>query len=284
MSSFRLILSGYSDAAFNMAADEALFDIACRDNNRINEKDGCARPEMTLRLYGWQPAAISLGCFQSAEGLRLDRIRKAGVDLIRRPTGGGLILHDTEITYSVIASKEALKAGSIKESYYIICSFLQAAFCELGLEAEAAGRKPLIAADEGSYVCFSAVGSSDISIQDRKIGGNAQRRRKNMVLQHGSIPFCFDKERLSLFLKDTSFNSNNCSSLNALLKKELTFSDMEHILIDSFSRTFNKEPAVSSFSEDELALIDRLKKNKYLRDEWNLYKKAPAGKKTACLA
>ncbi|MDX9827928.1 MAG: lipoate--protein ligase family protein, partial [Spirochaetia bacterium] len=111
----RLLETGIDKAYFNMGLDEAILESVSRNE---------ALP--TLRLYGWQPKAISLGYFQGArQELDLDACKRSGVDVVRRITGGGAVLHDKELTYSlVIPESHPLARASIVESYQVLCSAL----------------------------------------------------------------------------------------------------------------------------------------------------------------
>jgi lipoate-protein ligase A len=164
-----------------MAIDEAL--LACFDPDN-------SLP--LLRLYGWDPPAFSYGRFQKPEEiLDLGRCREAGVPVVRRITGGGVIYHGEELTYSLVCPTGFIPGSrSVKEAFFHLTSFLLSFYRGLGLPAAHAadyygdsrplgGRTPL---------CFSGIESCDILINGNKIGGNAQRRLKNLIFQHGSIP------------------------------------------------------------------------------------------------
>ena len=100
-SKIRVLETGYNTAALNMAIDEALIE-------NIGEVP-------VLRIYGWRPAAVSIGYFQSIkEEVDLEKCSKIGVDVVRRLTGGGAVLHEFELTYSFITKQYPQK---IMESY-----------------------------------------------------------------------------------------------------------------------------------------------------------------------
>src|SRR6185369_16173948 len=178
---WRLIVTSPLSGAENMAIDEAL----------LRSFD----PESSLpvlRLYGWNPPALSLGRFQkAAEVLDLTRCRADDVTIIRRVTGGGLIYHADELTYSLVCAPGQIPpATSIKDSFRVLTGFLLAFYQALGLDAAYA----VDAAPEGTRLgertafCFAGRESFDILVAGRKIGGNAQRRVKGVIFQHGSIP------------------------------------------------------------------------------------------------
>lgn len=179
--SWRLIDTGQRGGRENMAIDEAL--LSCFDP---------AHSLPVLRLYGWSPPAFSCGRFQQPEEtLALEKCRAGGVAVVRRITGGGLLYHGNELTYSLVCPAAFVPGGlSVKNAFFHLTAFLIAFYRQLGLPAvhavdhygsarQLGGRTPL---------CFAGVESCDILIGGRKIGGNAQRRLKDVIFQHGSIP------------------------------------------------------------------------------------------------
>jgi lipoyl(octanoyl) transferase len=174
-----MLESGRCDPAFNMALDEALLHSARERGGPI------------LRFYGWTEPAASFGYFQQiAEVERATLLRP----LMRRPTGGGIVPHDTDWTYSVIipAGHEwhRLKAD---QSYRQMHQWIRAAFRELGVGTELAldTRKP------APGQCFAGHEVHDVLWQERKIAGAAQRRTRNGLLIQGSIqppPITLDRK------------------------------------------------------------------------------------------
>jgi len=180
-SSWRFIDTGLLSAAENMAIDEALLS--------------CFDPEKSmplLRLYGWTPAAFSYGRFQNpAETVSPEKCHAAGVQLVRRITGGGLLYHGSELTYSLVCPASFIPGAlGVKDAFFHLTSFLIAFYRRLGLAAAHAADYYGNTKRLGGRValCFAGTESCDILINGRKIGGNAQRRVKNVIFQHGSIP------------------------------------------------------------------------------------------------
>src|SRR6185369_10479554 len=178
---WRLIVTSPLSGAENMAIDEAL----------LRSFD----PESSLpvlRLYGWNPPALSLGRFQkAAEVLNLERCRQDDITIVRRITGGGVIYHADELTYSIVCAPGQIPpAASVKDSFRVLTGFLLAFYRRLGLDAAYA----LDVAPAGTCLgertafCFAGKESFDILADGCKIGGNAQRRTKRLIFQHGSIP------------------------------------------------------------------------------------------------
>ena len=124
-----------------------------------------------------------------------------------------------------------------------------------------------------SSFCFASNEEYDILIQGKKIGGNAQRRRKDVIFQHGSIPLKLDIDRALSFLKKPDFTvSDKVCSLNGVLKNEITFGRLKDILIDSFSKTLSTELTLGNLDIEEKNLADKLRNKKYLTNEWNYYR------------
>lgn len=181
MLSWRFIDSGPLDGAANMAVDEAL--LASFD-------PGSSRP--LLRIYGWEPPALSLGRFQKAfEVLDRERCARARVPVVRRITGGGVIYHAGEITYSLVCTPHQVPpAASIRESFRVLTSFLILFYDKLGLDASYAVDHLPAGANLGERTafCFAGKENYDIMVRGKKVGGNAQRRLRDVIFQHGSIP------------------------------------------------------------------------------------------------
>src|SRR5208283_2072423 len=136
----------------------------------------------TIRFYGWDPTAISIGYFQClGKEVDLKNCAEFGIDIVRRRTGGGAVYHDGEITYSVIA-KESVFSKDILESYRQICGCIIDSLALIGIKSEF---KPI----------------NDIIVNGKKISGNAQTRRNGVLLQHGTILYSVDLDRMFSALK-----------------------------------------------------------------------------------
>lgn len=265
MKTFRLITSGYADAATNMAVDETLF-LSYRENGGLP----------ILRLYGWRPAAFSFGISQDPAALFNAKALEAGaVSIVRRPTGGGAIFHDDELTYCLVASTEdlGLETRGVKASYGRITSFLIEAYRALGLEAGFAG-------DNGAQdvrhkiaeLCSSRHEEYDILIGNRKLGGSAQKRSKNIILQHGSIPLSFDRRRAKAFLKHPL---PDAAALSSLLERRIDEHEISEAVKTAFKSHFCADLLDSGLEQKEKQLALSLRNNKYSADGWNLKKVDP---------
>jgi len=206
-------------------------------------RPGATRP--VFRLYEWSPPAVSLGRFQRREEVAAG-CAAAGVEVVRRITGGGAILHGEELTYSLVCADEDLGVRGVKESYRRICGFLLRAYRELGLDPVYAGEagSAVPAVGKATPICFAGNEPFDIRVGGRKIGGNAQRRRRGTVFQHGSIPLRFDAD---LFLRcfRAPVPAANAAGLRELLPG-LKLEDLKAAVVRAFSGHFGVDLVESS--------------------------------------
>ncbi|MCP4650824.1 MAG: lipoate--protein ligase family protein [PVC group bacterium] len=267
MTNWRLILSQNNTPHANMATDEAILKAYAA---------GKAPP--TLRIYSWKPESISLGYFQKAkEVLNTKRCLDQSVLFVRRITGGEAIFHGDDLTYSIICSKDDLVLPeSVKESFKTISSFLINAYKAMGLEAAFSCENQDVVAPimfesrKRSDFCFAANQDFDITIKGKKIGGNAQKRRRNMIFQHGSIPLSLDINRISLFLRENLKDvKDRVISLSDAAGRKISFDDFSEIIIKSFQKTFGLELNIDKLTDEELQVANTLSREKYENKEWN---------------
>lgn len=159
-----------------------------------------------VRVYGWQPPAISLGWHQDVNEIDVDMAAAAGIDVVRRPTGGRAILHSDEVTYSVVmvASQKGVLSvyQSISEA---LTRGLRALGAQVVLE-KSQPHFPSLYRSPSSVACFASAARYEIQISGRKLVGSAQRRyarpdEKEVVLQHGSILLGDDHLRIVDFMR-----------------------------------------------------------------------------------
>lgn len=229
MNKWRFIDSGAGNPSANMAIDKSMFLDFC---------DQKIPP--TFRIYRWSKAAYSLGCFQDAEKeLDVQGCLQAGIPFVKRITAGGVIFHEQELTYSLVCSPFDLGIrGSVENSFRIICSFLIAAFRKIGLKAGFAAEKERYDGTRSSF-CFASQAKYDILINGRKVGGNAQKRSKGVIFQHGSIPLSFDLKRATCFLREKPLGLEaKICSLEEAANTRIEFDFLSGILKSSFQETF----------------------------------------------
>ena len=153
----------------------------CAKENMKFDKSLLEQGEPSFRLYTWKENSFTLGRSQKQEN-----IEKFGDDWARRETGGGLLLHGCDVSYSITLPIELLENKSVKKSYEYLCSFLLHFYKQLGLHVEYA--KDINMELSKSFFCQKGFEPYDMICNGKKIGGNAQRRTRTTILQHGSIP------------------------------------------------------------------------------------------------
>jgi lipoate-protein ligase A len=191
--SFRVSLDGAADAAENMRRDtDMLQRYAC---------DGVP----SVRIYSWRAPCFTYGRNQDPnEVFFLDAMRRDGVSCAQRSTGGQVLCHGLDLSYAVVASCGDLGCGySVKESYRRICGVLIDVYRSLGIDADFACDAGIDAHRDDAF-CLAGREPLDITVRGKKIGGNAQRRVKDVILQHGSIPFSFDAAWVRSYVRDVA--------------------------------------------------------------------------------
>ena len=185
---WRVLDTGYHTGPENMAIDEA-----------IARAHGRGEVPPTLRFYGWKPAAVSIGYFQSmTKEVDLEAVRAGGYGYVRRPTGGRLIFHHLELTYSV-AIREDLLPGGVVETYQELSKGLLEGFRQLGGDAElSGGEDDPRRVNPGGFntACFDTASAYELQVDGRKVAGSAQTRKDGVILQHGAILLDMDVDLL----------------------------------------------------------------------------------------
>lgn len=248
--------TGVQDAAWNMAVDEALL-LLCDE-----------QPHVTVRFYGWARPTLSLGYFQSVSEIDMAECERLGFDWVRRPTGGRAVLHDRELTYSVIAPIDLLGA-SVAQSHEKISQALAWGLEKLGLHAEFS--RLSASAKEARAACFAVPAPVELTVQGKKIIGSAQVRTKKSLLQHGSIPITIDFDALAAVLKIAQPNllRRKAAGLAEFLGYELTLGQLKQAVRWGFEEFFGIELQPEELSPPEQALAERLCAEKYATRAWN---------------
>jgi lipoate-protein ligase A len=226
---WRLILSGVCSAPLNMAIDEAIFKAIIE--NKVAP---------TLRLYTWNPPALSIGYFQDAESPLIAEYLEKGYPLVRRPTGGLAVLHEDEMSYSMtgIMARDGFP-GNVREAYRKAHESITKALLDLGFEAKLSQEeKPGI----NDAFCSASWLPYDIILKHKgKIGGSAQRKSSEVLLQHGSISLPEEVDRD--YLRDK--------------------------IAENFGKVLAIKLETQNLTDEEISLSKKLIEGKYGQWKWN---------------
>jgi lipoate-protein ligase A len=244
-------------AAENMARDEYLFQL-CHE-----KKCGF------LRLYSWEKPTFSIGISQKAgRVLNLEFIRGRGCEYVRRLTGGKAVLHDVEITYAVVSSEDLFfKEHDLHQSYMLISKVLVQAIRSLEVDAALSkGSAPELSRSQNP--CFSFPTPHEIEVLGKKIVGSAQKRDKDALLQHGSIPLAMDYD---LYAAGANFPADMLQKSMTTWKdiSRSTPDELRKAFVKSFSEFVGTDLVSMAFGPADLERIAELRK-KYSSDAWNL--------------
>ncbi|GHH96968.1 lipoate--protein ligase family protein [Neobacillus kokaensis] len=265
--------TGNSSPSFNMALDEALLD--WHSNGKIPP---------VIRFYGWNPPTLSIGYFQKVEKeIDMDAVKEHALGFVRRPTGGRGVLHEHELTYSVIVSEEHPEMPkTVTEAYRVISEGILKGFHHLGLDAYFAVPKTAEERDAlkspRSAVCFDAPSWYELVVEGRKVAGSAQTRQKGVILQHGSILLDLDEEKLfSLFkypnerVKERMKKAfkDKAVAINAISQRQITLEEAKDAFYKGFAEGLNIDLEPYQLSEDELAYVHKLACERYENEDWN---------------
>jgi len=251
-----------------MAVDEAVL-----------EHIGRGAALSTLRLYAWDPACLSLGHAQPAADVDPARLRERGWEVVRRLTGGRAILHTDELTYSVTGrADEPVLAGGVLESYNRLAQALLSAVKDLGLPVEmkeAVGHA--FSVTHSNPVCFEVPSSYEITVTGKKLIGSAQARKKEGVLQHGSLPLTGDLTRICQALVFENDEARQYAAQRLLRRATTVESALGRTLdwetaAQAFVRAFEAQLGLcfekGELSESESGRAEELVKEKYDHPSW----------------
>lgn len=249
-----------------MAVDEAILE---------HVTHSAALP--TLRLFAWDPPCLSLGHAQPFADVDMNRLQSHGWEVVRRLTGGRAILHTDELTYSVTApADEPRVAGSLLESYNRLAQALLAAVQDLGLTVE---MKEDRVENNGAPnpVCFEVPSTYEITVNGKKLIGSAQARRREGVLQHGSLPLTGDLSRIcqALVFPDEAAREQamqrllaRATTVESVLGREVTWESAAQAFVRAFEAQLELNLEAGELTSSELSHAEELVGKKYAHPSW----------------
>ncbi|MCG2182935.1 lipoate--protein ligase family protein [Staphylococcus epidermidis] len=268
---WNFINTGSKNPYYNMAMDEALLNFVSR-----------GEIDPVIRFYTWNPATLSIGYFQRLQKeIDIDKVNEKGYGLVRRQTGGRGVLHDKELTYSVIVPESHPNMPStVTEAYKIISQGLLEGFKNLGFETYFAIPRSKEERDKlkqpRSSVCFDAPSWYELVVEGRKIAGSAQTRQKGVILQHGSIlqdididdlfdMFIFKNERLKAKMKENFVQK--AVAINDISNQHITLNEMENAFKSGFKKGLNIDFKPLELTEKQKEEVQELEE-KYRSEAW----------------
>jgi lipoate-protein ligase A len=251
-----------------MAVDESILEHIHREES-----------EPTLRLYAWEPPCLSLGYAQPFRDVDVERLKSRGWDVVRRITGGRAILHTDELTYSVTGSTdEPVLAGGVLESYNRLSKALLHAVRALSLpvevkEYENAGH----ASSVTNPVCFEVPSTYEITVNGKKLIGSAQARKKEGVLQHGSLPLTGDLTRIcdALVFENESARQTakerllaRATTVEAVIGAGSDWERAAQAFVGGFEAELGIQFKHGEMSQSEIQRAEELVNEKYAHASW----------------
>jgi len=190
-----------ADREWRLIPEEAHPGPLCMAYDAVAAETAAEGGARTVRVYQWSPSTLSLGYRTDPADVDWAFCEREGIDVVRRPTGGGAIYHDEvgDVSYSTIAPADELP-GDLMETYDLLCEPLLTACADLGVPAGFAEES---APELYAPACYlrELHPAHDVVYRGRKLSGNAQYRRRDSVIQHGSLTFSARPERtLSCFV------------------------------------------------------------------------------------
>lgn len=258
MNEWRMIDSGPCPAAYNMAVDEAI---------ALSVRKGDQPP--TLRFYGWETQSVSLGLFQRIADVNAGYCERHNIPVVRRPTGGRAILHKDELTYSFSSPDEGYFSCGLLETYRLISTPFHKALSRVGLNAEVKGEREAGRNLIRSPLCFQSTSYAEISHDNEKLIGSAQKRWSNGFLQQGSIPYTVDEEELRNVFAINGGQVGGMTGLDMIIPG-LDKDVFRQAIREAFEEEFRVRLISSGLSSQESDLAGMLEATKYRSHHWNL--------------
>lgn len=232
----------------------------------------------TLRLYSWNPPCLSLGHAQSFADVDVERLKANGWEVVRRVTGGRAILHTDELTYSVTGNiDEPVLSGGVLESYNRLAQALLFAIRELGLPVEIKEHISEPATLNLNPVCFEVPSTYEITVGGKKLIGSAQARKKEGVLQHGSLPLTGDLTRIcqALVFRDEAARDNasqrlleRATTVESTLGAKTDWETAAQTFVKGFEAQLGIHFQRGEMSASESERAEELVREKYAHPSW----------------
>ncbi|MFB6127710.1 MAG: biotin/lipoate A/B protein ligase family protein [Halolamina sp.] len=256
---WRLVREEARSGAMNMALDEVAAETAAAGGPR------------TVRLYRWEPSCLTLGYRQDPATVDWAHCETAGVEVTRRQTGGGGIYHDNhgDVSYSIAVPADEVP-GDLLECYHLLCEPVLAGFDALGVDADyVAGERPSI--HQPACYLRGLNPAHDLVSDDgagRKLAGNAQYRRDDAVIQHGSVTHAVAAAAHLAVFADPGIDAERFRERVAGVTDFVDADREETVRAFEEALAAWVDAEAGSWTDDELARARALAETKYRADEW----------------
>ncbi|WP_049893034.1 lipoate--protein ligase family protein [Natronococcus jeotgali] len=258
---WRLIADEAREGATQMALEEVAGRTAIEDDLR------------TVRVYSWEPSTLSLGYRQDPDSVDWTYCERAGIDVTRRQTGGGGIYHDryADISYTIVAPADEVP-GDLMDCYALFCEPILEAFDRMGIDADFAGAEQTSIYYPSCYLrdinpAHDVVAPASAGADAKKLSGNAQYRRRDVVIQHGSLSYDLEPDHhVDVFDTDVTADTfvDRVTSI-----REQTSLDRE-TAVETVADSLREWCGATDgeWREDELEAARDLADRKYGADAW----------------
>jgi lipoate-protein ligase A len=245
------------DGSWNMAVDEYLFQSLTED------------PKTIVRFYAWKNPTVSLGYSQKVlEVADVEFCKKHGIDIVRRMTGGKLVLHHKEVTYSLASSDTEIFTATLADSYRLISEALMKGLEMMGLAPSLASPAPQEYV-RGNLPCFSYPSRNEVEVGGKKIIGSAQKRVGTNFIQHGSIPLEEDDDLLtSISFLEGAGEEVRMISLTEALGRTIDFNQAVDRFVQGLGEYFGVRLMRRTLGEAEYEAVHQIQKEKYGNTNW----------------
>jgi lipoate-protein ligase A len=260
---WRLVREQAWDGPTNMALDEVAAETAAAGGPR------------TVRVYRWSPGTLSLGYGQPAGSVDWEHCEREGITVTRRPTGGGGIYHDSfgDVSYSIVAPAEELP-GDLMESYALLCEPVLEAFERLGVPASFADEERPGLHEPACYL-REIHPAHDVLVDGRKVSGNAQYRRRDAIIQHGSLTFDVRARRHLAAFSDPDVTESAFRERVTGITDHVDVPRREAVRVLEDSLLEWADADVGAWTPDEVERARRRAREKYESDAWTRNREDP---------
>lgn len=253
---WRLIREEPHRGPINMALDEIAGETAAAGGPR------------TLRVYRWQPSTLSLGYKQPADTVDWAYCERNGIDITRRPTGGGGIYHDAvgDISYSIVAPASELP-GDLMESYHVLLEPVLDAFDRMTVPAHLAEISQPALYEPACYL-LGLHPAHDVVVDGRKLSGNAQYRQKDAIIQHGSITYAREPVRHLSVFADPNVSTLEFENRVTSIREQSSIDRDEAVAALEAALKDWADATVGEWTGDERRRATARAEDKYETDAW----------------